>query len=79
MINVIKVDILSERMEELMALSHEKTTASESFADAVNAAATDSGASKAVIKKLITARIKNTEEQDKADAESFAALIEQVA
>lgn len=72
----IDVEAIKESMDELMALYHSKASASETYTEAVNAVAEKSGCSKKVLRKLVAARINNTEADEIKDAEELAALIE---
>ncbi len=75
----INIEVLKSSMDELMALAHSKASASETYTEAVKAVSEKSGATKAVIRKLVSARIKNNEAEEKADAEALAELIGEIA
>jgi len=66
-------------MGELMALYHSKSDAAAAYSAALSEVAEKAAVDKKVLRRLVKARIDNKEEEEKSEAETLAALIEQVA
>lgn len=75
---VIKLDKIRPRVRELENLYTRKVDASQSFNDAASAAATLAGLDAKVVKKFITARVKDTERKEAKQAEQLQLLFDEI-
>lgn len=76
--SVIKLDKIRDRVRELETLCTRKIDASQNFNIAATAAAQVAGLEATVVKKFITARVKDTERKDAKQAEQLQLLFEEI-